>query len=134
MHRPETDSSHEPAAGADTAGPSGNDEGPSPRLDPESEALPSAEDLQRMFLALNRAVAFGVFSPQQANAIHRNLKAVLDAQLKGQKQKPQGGLPLETLEMCRQHPQFIEALAPFVTDRDLAELLGQLGEDWDDPA
>ncbi len=111
--------------------------GPGRRAGPRSQrkqiTIPSVDEILRMLLQLNSAVTIGVMSPSDANIVHRNLRTILDVQMK-RAERNEGGPGHEALiELCRRDPTAINILAPFLTDDALDALMREIGEAPDGP-
>jgi hypothetical protein len=96
-------------------------------------AIPTVEEIQQMLLKLNGAVTLGVISTKEANVIHRNLKTILDVQLKrGGRQE--GSPTHEALvDLCRREPNILNAIEPFLTDQQVDWLVEEISGDPDGP-
>jgi len=94
--------------------------------------IPSIEELCAMFLQLNGLVMMKIITPAQANVIQRGLGKVLDAQQKRGRAGEE--LSEETLvDLCRQDPKVIGFLEPFLTEEQVAYLMGVVKDESDGP-
>lgn len=94
--------------------------------------IPEIESLLGQLLQLNGAVLIGAVSPQQANLIQKNLKTVLDVQLK--QAQPGGGGPASEslLELCRKNPSALQAVEAFLSDEQIQQLMDEITDAPDD--
>jgi hypothetical protein len=86
--------------------------------------LPTNEQIYGMLMGLNGLVMMRIITPAQANVIQRNLAKILDDRHKCHRaERPL--LSQETLaDLCRQSPQVIALVEPFLTQEQLAFLMG----------
>jgi hypothetical protein len=100
---------------------------------PQGE-IPTVEDILKMLLHLNGLVVTGLIPTPRANAVHRTLQTVLNTQLKRQQQQSQVPDQEPLAEACRKDPRLVTILEPFLSDDQIAWLLGQIKEGPHDQA
>ena len=103
------------------------------RRERDQTPIPSVDEIQRMLLKLNSAVAIGAISNATGSLIHRNLCAVLKVQM-AREGRGGGGSDQQALaEACRRDPRVLNALEPFLTDEMLDSLMDEVGGTHDGP-
>lgn len=91
--------------------------------------IPSIDELLAQLLRLNGAVVMGAISARDAALINRNIKAVLDVQLK-RGRRDDGPLGQEALaEKCRRDPSLLAAVSPFLSPQQVEELMSEVMDD-----
>jgi hypothetical protein len=85
--------------------------------------IPSVDEILGQLIGLNGAVAIGALSTKDANLMHKNLRVVLDTQLKRANREDVGPGQEGLVELCRDNPRTLNALAPFLTEDQLEDLL-----------
>lgn len=105
---------------------------PEPPPRPKSP-IPQVDELLERLLQLNGAVLMGAMSVKNAAFIQKNLKAVLDAQIK--RTSPSDSSPSQEAlaDLCRRDPQAITAVAPFLSHEQLQDLMGQITDESHEP-
>ncbi len=83
-------------------------------------------------MQLNGAVLMGVIPPNQASLMQRNLKTVLDVQLKRSSQGASGPSPEALIDICRRDPQALNAVEAFLTHDQLAALMAEMSDESDE--
>jgi len=110
--------------------------GSTERVHPRKTAgpkIPAAEELCEQLLKLNSLVLMNIITTAQAAVIQRSLSKVLDAQQK-RARADQPGLSEKTLaDLCRLDPRVISYLEPFLTEEQVAHLMGVVKDDYDGP-
>ncbi len=91
--------------------------------------IPSVEELLAMLHDLNGLVALRVLSPSQASVIQRNLRILLDTQLKRTQEERLGVAEEALADLCRANPQVLNLLAPFLSDEQVEWLMGEVKDD-----
>lgn len=102
------------------------DNGPSQGHQPK---IPTVDQILEMLVQLTGAVMTGVVSTSQANLVHRNLRTILEVQLK---RDDRGGQTLDReaiVELCRERPETLRILEPFLTDDQVAWLLSEINRE-----
>lgn len=95
-----------------------------PRRERKNRKLPTTEEILQMLLHLNGLVTIKMLSTSEATVIQRNLRTILDVQLK-RTQGGQDGLPQEALaELCRADPHILDLLEPLLSDEQVQWLMG----------
>lgn len=89
--------------------------------------LPSVEQLLHQLLQLNSAVLLGAVASREAGLIHKNIRAVLDVQLKRANPEEAGRNHEALADACRRDPKIINALAPFLSPEQLQALMDEIG-------
>ncbi len=102
---------------------------------PRQAPIPEVDEILRQLIQLNGAVLLGMISARDAGILQRNLKTVLDVQLKrsipGESGPNQEGL----VELCRRDPRAIATIEPFLSQGQLQSLMEQIaGDGNDEPA
>jgi hypothetical protein len=92
-----------------------------------SDPLPDAEEIQRMILALTEAIILGRISARDATAIQRNLRMLLDAQLRQDRQPGTVSNYEAVVEMCRRDPSAVQTIEPFLSETQLDSLMKEIG-------
>ena len=93
--------------------------------------IPNVDEILEMLMQLNQAVVIGAMSTKVANIVHRNLRTVLD--VRRQASEEAVGAGNEALaEVCREHPQVLNALEPFLSDEQITWLSSEITEDGHD--
>lgn len=96
---------------------------------PAAPAIPSIDELLGQLLRLNGTVVMGALSAKQASLVARNIKVVLDTQLRranGQESAPNQ----EALaDLCRRDPSLLGAITPFLADEQIRALMQVVAED-----
>jgi hypothetical protein len=92
-------------------------------------AIPSVEEIMATLVELNGLVLTGLVSTDKAIVINRNLRTVLDAQLKKRHGEPTREVGAGLVDLCRANPSVLNLLEPFLTEDQLKCLLDQIRED-----
>lgn len=102
---------------------------------PRGQKIPSVDDLLGQLLQLNGAVVMGAMATKEASLINRNIKAVLDVQLK-RINRDDGPVEQEALvERCRRDPTLLSIVSSFLSPQQVEELMREvMDEDHDEAA
>jgi hypothetical protein len=92
-----------------------------------TDPLPTVEQILRMILDLNGAIVLRMVSPQEAAAIHRNLRTLLEAQLRRDGQPGTASNHEALVDLCRRDPSALDAIASLLSDEQLEALLEEIG-------
>ena len=95
--------------------------------------IPSVEEILQQLLQLNSAVAIGAMSTRDAALIHKNLRTVLDVQMKRANREDSGPSQEALAELCRDDPRVLSAIEPFLTDAQLGQLVNEVTDDPNGP-
>jgi hypothetical protein len=90
--------------------------------------LPTPDELQHKMLHLIGAVAMGRISIKEANLMLKILKIALDAQLKRSSSETPVRDEAALTDACRRDPALINAIAPLLTDEQLANLMQETSD------
>lgn len=91
--------------------------------------IPSVDELLGQLLQLNGAVVMGAMSSKDASLINRNIKAVLDVQLR-RASRDDGHLEQEDLvKRCRQDPSLLSTVSSFLSPQQVEELMREVMDD-----
>jgi hypothetical protein len=86
-------------------------------------------------MELNGAVLIGSVSAKQADLLHKNLRTVLQVQLKRATRDDAGPASQEGLvELCRNDPKMLNAIEPFLSDEQVEWLMKEVADDPDNEA
>jgi hypothetical protein len=114
--------------------PDADEPEPNARGRSSKKRIPSIDDILEMLQQLNGLVALNLLSTAKAAVMHRNLRTILEVQLR-RSQAGTGELPQEDLaELCRQNPRLLSILEGFLTDEQVRWLTGRVTEDDNDQA
>lgn len=97
-------------------------------------SIPTVDELLMQLLQLNGAVVMGAMSTKDAALINRNIKAVLDVQLR---RKSRDDAPLEQdalVDRCRRDPSLLSVVSSFLSPQQVEELMREVMDDDDEPA
>lgn len=72
-------------------------------------------------------------SPREASLIHKNLKTVLQVQLKRATREETGHSQEALVDVCRNDPKMLNALAPFLSDAQVKSLMNEAMDELDEP-
>ena len=86
-------------------------------------AIPSVDEILQQLIQLNGAVTIGAMSTKEASLIHKNLRTVLDVQLKRANREETGPSQEALAELCRDDPRVLNVIEPFVTSSQLQWLM-----------
>ncbi len=101
----------------------------------KKRAIPDVDEILHQLIELNGAVLIGSVSAKQADLIHKNLRAVLQVQLKRATRDDAGPASQEGLvELCRNDPQMLNAIEPFLSDQQVNWLMSEVTDDDDESA
>jgi hypothetical protein len=92
-------------------------------------AIPSIDEILEMLFKLNGLVLTGAIWPDHANVIHRNLRTILETQLKRQKGGQQGQVQAGLVDLCRKDPRVLNLLEPFLSEEQFNCLLDEIKDD-----
>jgi hypothetical protein len=117
------------------AASSGSDDGSNEQADTRrsyqrqrrTDPLPDAEDIQRMLMDLNGAIILGRISARDATVIQRNLRTMLDAQLRRDRRPDTESNFEAVVEMCRRDPSAVQTIEPFLSETQLDSLMKEIG-------
>jgi len=115
-----TESNNEPSSPAD-ANP-GNRRSSTGRRR-QRATVPSVDEILQQLIQLNGAVTIGAMSTKEASLIHKNLRTVLDVQLKRANREETGPSQEALAELCRDDPRVLNVIEPFVTSSQLQWLI-----------
>jgi hypothetical protein len=96
--------------------------------------IPNVDELLGMILDLNGAVMFGLVSTAKGNLMHRNLRAVLDAQMRRAQGDETVASAEDLVELCRRDPQALNILERFLSDEQIEWLMARIKEAGHDQA
>ena len=95
-------------------------------------AIPTVDQLLDQMMQLSGAVLIGSVSAKQGELIHKNLRAVLQVQLKRATRDDAGPASQEGLvELCRSDPKMLNAIEPFLTDEQVEMLMNEVTDEPD---
>ena len=95
----------------------------------KKRAIPNVDEILHQFMELNGAVLIGSVSAKQADLIHKNLRTVLQVQLKRATRDDAGPASQEGLvELCRNDPKTLNAIEPFLTDEQVERLMTEIAD------
>ncbi len=109
-------------------GPGGRKPNGGRRRPEDATQIPSIDAILKMLLQLNGAVTLGFVSPTKANILHRNLKTVLDVQLRRSDNDETGATQEDLLDLCRQEPGALNVIQSFLTDAQVEWLMAQISD------
>jgi len=95
--------------------------------------IPSVDQLLEQLIQLNGAVAIGAMSTKDANLIHKNLRAVLDVQMKRASREETGPSQEALLDLCRNDRRVLNVIAPFLSDAHMDWVMNEITDDEDEP-
>ena len=95
--------------------------------------IPSVDEVLQQLIQLNGAVAIGAMSTKEANLIHKNLRTVLEVQLKRASREDAGPSQEALVELCRNDPRVLNVIEPFLTDTQMDWLMDAVGNEQDGP-
>ena len=84
--------------------------------------IPTVDQILQMLVQLTSAVTIGMMSTKEANVINRNLRTILDVQMKREGRDAGGPSHEALVELCRRDPRTLNILEPFLTDDVLESL------------
>jgi hypothetical protein len=96
--------------------------------------IPQVDELLEKLMHLNLAVLTGKINVGTANFIHRNLKDILDVQIKRASHTDSGQSAEALIDLCRRDPSAISAVEGFLTIEQLQTLMAEISDDSHDPA
>lgn len=94
--------------------------------------IPEVDEILGQMIQLNGAVLLGAISAKDASFLQRNLKAVLDVQLKRTSGSDTGPRQEALVDHCRRDPNAISAVEPFLSDEQLQSLMAEVADDHDE--
>ena len=94
--------------------------------------VPDLDELLWMFMQLNGMLMTGLISPATSNAIHRNLRAMLDTKLKLASGGDKAAAAQDLVEVCRKYPEILNTVESFLTDEQIDWIVSQIEEDEDE--
>ena len=103
-----------------------------PRPNRKKSRIPEVEEILGQMIQLNGAVLTGTISAKDASFLQRNLKAVLDVQLKRTSNSDTGPRQEALVDLCRRDPRAISEVAPFLTDEQLQTLMAEIADEPDE--
>lgn len=102
------------------------------RQRPHARKLPSVDEILDQLIRLNQALLLRVISPQDAGVIQKNLKTVLDVQLKRTSRGDSGETQEALVDLCRRDPRALEAVEPFLSQEQAQALMDEIMDNRDD--
>jgi hypothetical protein len=96
--------------------------------------IPTVDQVLQQLIQLNGAVAIGAMSTKEANLIHKNLRTVLDVQMKRASREDSGPSQEALVELCRNDPRVLNVIEPFLTDTQMEWLMNEVRDDADGSA
>ncbi len=99
----------------------------------QRKPLPTVEEILQQLLQLNSAVAIGAMSTKEAGLIHKNLRIVLQTQMKRASREDTGPSQEALVDLCRKDPQALNLIEPFLTDEHVKWVMNELSENTDGP-
>lgn len=115
---------------------SGNPGAPPPSNDcrgrRQRAAIPSVDEILQQLIQLNGAVTIGAMTTKEATLIHKNLRTVLDVQMKRASREDTGPSQEALAELCRSDPRVLNVIEPFVTDAQMDWLMNEVTDDQDE--
>jgi hypothetical protein len=101
----------------------------------KKRAIPEVDEILHQLMELNGAVLIGSVSAKQADLIHKNLRAVLQVQLKRATRDDAGPASQEGLvELCRNDRQMLNAIEPFLSDEQVERLMREVADNPENEA
>ncbi len=97
-------------------------------------SIPSVDEILYQLLELNGAVTMGAISTKEANLIQKNLRTILDVQMKRSNREETGPTQEGLVELCRRDPQALNVIESFLTDSQFEWLMNEVKDDSDDDA
>ncbi|MCH8830595.1 MAG: hypothetical protein IID45_13545 [Planctomycetes bacterium] len=95
----------------------------------KKRAIPDVDEILHQLMELNGVVLTGSVSAKQADLIHKNLRAVLQVQLRRETRDDAGPATKEGLvELCRNDPQMLNAIEPFLSDEQVERLMAEVAD------
>ncbi len=94
--------------------------------------IPSVDELLRQLIQLNGAVALGAISSKEANVIQKNVKTVLDVQMRRASRDDTGPSQEALAELCRNDPRMLNVIEPFLTDSQMNLIMSEVTDDQDE--
>jgi hypothetical protein len=104
-----------------------DDGSPQPRQG-KGPRIPSIDEILGMLLQLNGLVTLGLISPAKANVLQRNLRTILDVLQKRTRTDQHELAPEALAGLCRDNPQLLNLLAPFLSEEQMACFLNSLND------
>ncbi len=95
-------------------------------------SIPTVDQILQQLMHLNSVVAFGAMSSRDASLINKNLKIVLDVQMKRANREDSGPSQEALSEFCRNDPRLLNALEPFLADDQVEWLMSEITDDQDE--
>ena len=95
-------------------------------------AIPSVDEILQQLIQLNGAVTIGAMTTKEATLIHKNLRTVLDVQMKRASREDTGPSQEALAELCRADPRILNVIEPFVTDAQMDWLMNEVTDDQDE--
>ena len=94
--------------------------------------IPTVDQILQSLVQLTSAVTIGMISTKEASVIHRNLRTILDVQMKREGRGGSDANPEALMELCRRDPRILNVLEPFLTADVLESLMEQVAEASDE--
>lgn len=130
-----TDKLPEPADVSNVENSKSSQRGSNTRRARKKPAIPNVDQILNQLMQLNGAVLIGTMSAKQADLIHKNLRTVLQVQLKRADRDDAGPVNQEGLvELCKNDPQMLNAIEPFLNDQQVEWLMNEVTDDLDETA
>lgn len=92
-------------------------------------SIPSVDQILQQLIELNGAVAIGAMSSKEANLIHKNLRTVLEVQMKRASRDDAGPSQEALVDLCRNDPRVLNVIEPFLTDPQMDWLMTEVTDD-----
>ena len=129
-----TDRLPQPADDGCAGKPKSTQEGNNTQRPRKKPGVPNVDEILQQLMQLNGAVLIGTMSAKQADLIHKNLRTVLQVQLKRATRDDAGPASQEGLvELCRKDPQILNAIEPFLSQQQVEWLVNEVTDDRDEP-
>lgn len=90
--------------------------------------IPSVDQILQMLVQLNSAVTIGMIDAKEGTLINRNLRTILDVQMKRDGRAGSGPSYEALVDLCRRDPRALNVLEPFLTDDVFASLMAEVTE------
>jgi hypothetical protein len=94
-------------------------------------SIPSVDQILQQLIQLNGAVAIGAMSTKEANLIHKNLRTVLEVQMKRASREDTGPSQEALIDLCRNDPRVLNVMEPFLTDAQMDWIMNEVTGDED---
>jgi hypothetical protein len=88
--------------------------------------IPGVDEILGQLIQLNGAVLIGAMSAKEAALIQKNLKTVLDVQLRRASRGDAGPSQEALVDLCRRDPRALDAVESFLTDDQFRALMEEI--------